>query len=59
MEKQFYTVDESAILLSLSRQSITRQIREKKIPAIKVERRVLIPAAYFERLAEQAMQEGK
>jgi excisionase family DNA binding protein len=53
---QFYTMNETGRLLTLSRTTIYNKIKSGEIPTAKIGRRVLIPAAYINRLVALAMQ---
>jgi excisionase family DNA binding protein len=56
---QFFTPAEAAKILHYSRPTISLKIKSGEIPAVrpsgKLRGRVLIPAAYLERLAADAM----
>jgi excisionase family DNA binding protein len=49
--RQFYTVDETASTLRITRVTVQRKLSKGEIPSIHIGRRVLIPAAYFSALS--------
>ena len=53
---QFYSMGEAGRLLTISRTTLYLKIKSGEIPAAKIGRRVLIPAAYINRLISLAMQ---
>lgn len=50
VERRAYSLDEAAKLISVSKFTISRRIREGKIRAIRVGRRVLVPSDSIHRL---------
>jgi excisionase family DNA binding protein len=50
-------IKEAAAMLSLSRWTIRAMIREGRLPAVRIGRRVLIERAELERLVEKGRQE--
>ncbi|MDR1250606.1 MAG: excisionase family DNA-binding protein [Treponema sp.] len=55
MDCQFYSVSKAREALGVSRLTVYRKIAEKKILAIRMGRKILIPAAFIETLVTQAM----
>jgi excisionase family DNA binding protein len=55
---KFYTIDESASILRVSRITIQRKIASGEIKATHMGKRVLIPAVYFEELVKTAWLEA-
>jgi excisionase family DNA binding protein len=55
--QQFYSLAEAGKILHVSRTNLYYRIRDGKIPTVRMGKRILIPGAYFERLAEQALRE--
>jgi excisionase family DNA binding protein len=49
--RQFYTIDETASTLRLTRVTVQRKLKKGEIPSTHIGRRVLIPAAYFSTLS--------
>jgi excisionase family DNA binding protein len=49
-EKETYTLAEAAQILGVSRATLQRHADTGKVPAIKLNRRVLIPRAYVDQL---------
>lgn len=45
--KYFYTAKEAAEVLGVHPETIRRNVREGKIPSLKVFRKILIPAGFF------------
>ena len=58
-DRSFYTIDETAKILKVSRITIHRKLRTGEIPAVRVGRRVLVPALYFEQLTQSAFQSNE
>jgi excisionase family DNA binding protein len=58
MTKLTYSVEEAAQALSLGRNTVYEAVRCGQIPAIRVGRRVLIPAAALERWLAEASQQA-
>jgi excisionase family DNA binding protein len=57
MIQQFYSITEAQRVLRLSRTGLYYQIKAGKVPVVRMGKRILIPGAYFEKLAAQAMQQ--
>jgi excisionase family DNA binding protein len=55
MAQQFYTVRQTADVLSISTLTVYRRTATGEIPSTRMGRKVLIPAAYIENLVTQAM----
>jgi excisionase family DNA binding protein len=49
-ERRVATVDETAVILRLSRGATYEGIRRKEIPSVRVGRRLLVPVAALERM---------
>jgi excisionase family DNA binding protein len=54
---QFFTIDEAASILRVSRVTIHRKLSSGEIRATRLGKRVLIPAAWFRELATKAVPE--
>ncbi|GHV08228.1 hypothetical protein FACS189485_19500 [Spirochaetia bacterium] len=54
---QFFTIDETAKILRISKVTVNRKLSSGEIKAIRLGRRVLIPASYFVGLAAAAWPE--
>lgn len=52
--RQFYSVEETAAILGLSKITIHRQTKTGKMPSVKIGSRVLIPTSYIQSLTETA-----
>jgi excisionase family DNA binding protein len=57
--QQFYNLTEAGNILHVSRTNLYYRIREGKIPTVRIGKRILIPGAFFERLAAQALGEAQ
>jgi excisionase family DNA binding protein len=55
IERLLYSLDEAAVLLSMSRRTIERDCRLGRIQSKRYGRRVLIPASEIHRLATEGM----
>jgi excisionase family DNA binding protein len=55
MVQQFYSLAEAGKILHVSRTNLYYRIRDGKIPVVRMGKRILIPGAFFERLADQAL----
>jgi excisionase family DNA binding protein len=53
-ERRAYGLDEAAKLLSVSKATISRRIREGKIRAIRVGSRVLLPSESIQKILQEA-----
>jgi len=53
IEPLCYSVEEAAKALTISRSLAFRLVAEKKIPSIKLGRRLLVPKAQLEKMLEQ------
>jgi excisionase family DNA binding protein len=54
---QFFTIDEAASILRVSRVTIHRKLSSGEIRAARLGKRVLIPAAWLQELVDQALPE--
>jgi excisionase family DNA binding protein len=54
---RFFTIDEAASILRVSRVTIHRKLSSGEIPAARLGKRVLIPAAWFKGLIGEALPE--
>jgi excisionase family DNA binding protein len=54
---QFFTIDEAALILRVSRMTIHRKLSSGEIPAARLGKRVLIPTAWFQGLIMKAVPE--
>jgi excisionase family DNA binding protein len=54
---KFFTIDESASILRISRITVQRKIASGEIKATHLGKRVLIPAVFFENLTKTAWPE--
>ena len=54
--QRFYTVEECALLLRVSRMTVYREIHAQQIPAIKIRRRWVVPAIYVDDKVQEALQ---
>jgi excisionase family DNA binding protein len=54
-ERRAYGLDEAANLLSVSKATVSRRIREGKIRAIRVGSRVLVPADSIQKLLQDVL----
>jgi excisionase family DNA binding protein len=54
---QFFTIDEAALILWVSRVTIHRKLSSGEIPAARLGKRVLIPATWFQGLFPKAVPE--
>lgn len=52
--KKFYNVDEVKEILGVSGGGLYKWIKEGQVPAIKIGRRVMIPASYIDSLEQTA-----
>jgi excisionase family DNA binding protein len=52
---QFFTIDEAAAILRVSRVTIHRKLSSGEIRATRLGKRVLIPAIWFQGLIERAL----
>ena len=59
MDKQFYTVKETADLLRVTTLTIYRNTESGKIPSIKIGSRKRIPASYIQRIIDDALGKSK
>jgi excisionase family DNA binding protein len=59
MVQQFYSLAEAGKILHVSRTNLYYRIRDGKIPTVRMGKRILIPGAFFERLADQSLQEAR
>jgi excisionase family DNA binding protein len=55
MSQQFYTVRQTAEILNVSYMMAFRKVTEKEFPSIRMGRKILVPAAFIDRLITQAM----
>ena len=55
---QFFTIDEAASILRVSRVTIHRKLSSGEIRAARLGKRVLIPATWFKGLIEKALPEN-
>ncbi len=51
----FYTVEECAAILRVSKMTIYREIHAQQIPAIKIRRRWVVPGSYLEQKAQEGL----
>jgi excisionase family DNA binding protein len=56
---QFFTIDEAASILRVSRITIHRKLSGGEIRAARLGKRVLIPAAWFRELAAKTLPETR
>ena len=55
MPKQFYTVRQTAEILSVSYLTVFRKITDKEFPSMRLGRKILVPAAFIDSLVASAM----
>ena len=51
-DTRFYSVAETAALLRVSKMSVYRAIADGDIPAIRIRSRLIVPAAFVDRIAD-------
>jgi excisionase family DNA binding protein len=51
----FYTVEECASILRVSKMTIYREIHAQQIPAIKIRSRWVVPGSYVERKVQEGL----
>jgi excisionase family DNA binding protein len=54
MDCKFYSVSKAKELLNVSRLTVYRKIAEKEIPAIRLGRKILIPASFLQELEDKS-----
>ena len=54
MERRIYTIEEAIQMLGLSRATVYKLVKEGKIPALRIGRRLVIPKAAFEKMLDGA-----
>jgi excisionase family DNA binding protein len=59
MSLQFYSVRQTAEILNVSYQTVFRKITDKEFPSTRIGRKILVPVAFIESLANQAMSRVK
>jgi excisionase family DNA binding protein len=52
---QFLTISEFISAARISRPTVSRKIKSREIPSIKIGARILIPASYLKELEDKAM----
>ena len=52
---QFVSIKQAVVLLSVSRPTIQRKLKDGEIPCIRLGKRILIPSEYFTQLSSEAM----
>ena len=56
MEVKFFTMKQTAKMLNLSYLTVFRKVKSREIPTVKVSKKTLIPASFFNSLEQKAMQ---
>jgi excisionase family DNA binding protein len=55
MLKQFYTVRQTAEILSVSYQTVFRKVTDKEFPSMRLGRKILVPATFIDSMVTCAM----